>query len=404
MTNRAAQHPVVPRSLILALLFQYGIGGAVIPFTALFFRDRGLNFTQVSHIYATVSAGLLIFPFVWGMLADRYIPLNRLFILLNFLIAFFLIVFGRQTAFPGLLIGFVAFAICFNPSLILLNPLCFHHLENPRTQFGRLRSWGSIGWIIPSIFIYAWLATVSGHNLVVTVYLGAGLAAAMMGIAFWLPHLAPGAIHVGPEHAAGLSYAASVKRLLSDGGYVTALAVYFLVAASYNIQTYYASPLLEDAGLARKWIGPSLCVGVIVEIILFRWQTKLLSRLSISNTILVGVGAMVIRQLIFSFSGNLWLLVASHALTGVVIVYHHIGISVLINAIAPKEVRSTAQTMMILFGSGIGPMLANVAIGWITAATGQNLRMVFLFATALAAAGGLLLMIRAKRLNSAVTQ
>lgn len=402
MTNRTARHPIVPRSLILALLFQYGIGGAVMPFAALLFRDRGLNFTEISHIYATFSAGLLIFPVLWGMLADRFIPLNRLFILLNFLIATFLLIFSRQTTFPTMLMGFVAFAVCFNPSLILLNPLCFHHLENPRTQFGRLRSWGSIGWIIPSIVIYMWLAISSGNNLTITLYLGAGLAVAMVFIAFWLPHLTPGAVHVGPEHPTGLSYVASVKRLLSDGGYVTALAVYFLVAASYNIQANYSSPLLEDAGLARKWIGPSQCVGVIVEIILFRWQTKLLSRLSISNTILVGVGAMVARHFIFTFSGNLWLLVASHALTGVVIVYHHIGISVLINAIAPKEVRSTAQTMMILFGSGVGPMLANVAIGWITAATGQNLRMVFLFAAGLAATGGLLLIVRAKRLNSAV--
>jgi MFS family permease len=94
--------------------------------------------------------------------------------------------------------------------------------------------------------------------------------------------------------------------------------------------------------------------------------------------------------------------VGSHLLTGVVVVYHHIGISVLINAIAPREVRSTAQTLMVLVGSGLGPMLTNLGVGWIAAVTGQNLRAVFGFATVLAVLGGLLLILRAKKLNAAV--
>ncbi len=402
MSAPVTQRLKVPRSLIFALLLQYGIGGAVFPFIALFFRDRGLSFTEVSLVFAAVSAGLLIFPFLWGMLADRFIPLNRLFVVLNLLIAGFLVVFSTQVRFSGMLPAFVAFAVCSNPSMILLNPLCFHHLENPRTQFGRLRAWGSLGWILPSIAIYAWLVLRPGTDLVFTIYLGAAMAVGMVVVALRLPHLPPGALHVGPSHAPGLTYGESVKRLLRNGGYVTALAVYFLVASSFGIQGIYAAPLLEDAGLPRAWIGPSQCIGVVVEIILFRWQANLLSRMSISGTVLVGIGAMIVRHLVFTLSDNLWLLVGSHALTGVVVVYHHIGISVLINAIAPREVRSTAQTLMILFGSGVGPMLANAAIGAITASTGQNLRAVFAFATGLAVLGGLLLIARAKKLNAAV--
>jgi hypothetical protein len=58
--------------------------------------------------------------------------------------------------------------------------------------------------------------------------------------------------------------------------------------------------------------------------------------------------------------------------------------------------------LMILVGSGLGPMLTNLGVGWIAASTGQNLRMVFAFATGLAVLGGLLLIARAKKLNAAV--
>jgi len=392
----------VPRSLAVAMFLQFGLGGAVLPFIALLFRDRGLDFTQVSHIFSGSAAMLLFFPFFWGMLADRLIPLNRIFTLLNMLMVVLLVVFAQQQSFIGLMFLFMLFYACLNPSFVLLNPLSFHFLENPRQQFGKLRAWGSIGWIVPSLIIYLWLALRPGANLSFTIFLGIGIAGSMIVASFWLPHLKPGAIHVTPTHAPGIGYVESVKRLLCNRSYLVVLVVYFLVASSFAIQAIYSAPMLEDAGLARKWIGPSQCIGVILEIILFNWQFKLLARLPLSATILVGIAAMFIRHLIFWLSDNVWLLVGSHVLTGVVVVYHHIGVSVLINTIAPREVKSTAQTLLILCGSGLGPMLANFGVGWIAAATGQNLRFVFAFATGLALLGGIIVALNARRLNEAV--
>ncbi|HAV65020.1 MAG TPA: hypothetical protein DCY13_21945 [Verrucomicrobiales bacterium] len=402
MSNVRPPHAPVPRSLVLAMLLQFGIGGAVLPFITLLFLDRGLTFTQVSHIFAVSSAALLVSPFFWGMLADRFVPLNRLYTWLNLLIFILLGVVSLQHSFAALLVSFMAFYACFNPSLVLLNPLSFFHLENPRSQFGRLRAWGSLGWILPSGFVYGWMQLRGDMNLTITIHCGMAMAAAMIVVSRFLTHIPPGAAHVTPDMPSGTGYLAAVKRLLRNPAYLTALAVYFLVASSFAVQAVFSAPLLEEAGLARRWIGPSQCIGVMLEIMLFRSQARLLGRLSISSTILIGVVAMILRHLVFWQSDNLWLLVGSHLLTGMVIVYHHIGVSVLVNAIAPKEVRSTAQTLLILFGSGIGPMLANGVVGWITAASGQNLRMVFAFSTALAVAGGTLLVIRSRRLNASV--
>lgn len=388
----------VPGSLVLAMLLQFGIGGAVLPFITLLFRDRGLDFTQTSQIFAASSAVLLLSPFFWGMLADRFIPLNRLFFVLNFLILVVLAVLSRQTGFTGLLVTFMAFYACFNPSLVLLNPLSFHHLDNPRTQFGRLRAWGSLGWILPSLVIYWWLAA-RGGDLTFTLYLGMALAVGMMVNSRFLTHIPPGAAHATPGAPKRGGYLGAVKRLLGNPAYVTALVVYFLVASSFAIQAIYSGPLLEDAGLPRRWIGPSQCLGVLLEIALFRWQARLLCRWSISATVLIGVVAMLVRHLIFWKCSNLWWLAGSHLLTGMVIVFHHIGVSVLVNALAPREVRATAQTLLILCGSGIGPLLANAVVAWLTAHRGQDLRQVFGFAAGLAIAGGVLLLFQARRLN-----
>src|SRR5438270_9531058 len=82
--------------LCAAMLVQFAAGGAVIPFVTLVLRDRGLDLSRISQVFLASSATLLVFPFLWGMLADRYVPLNRLFTILNVCAGAVLIGFAQQ--------------------------------------------------------------------------------------------------------------------------------------------------------------------------------------------------------------------------------------------------------------------------------------------------------------------
>lgn len=396
MNERAIRIP-----LTLAMLLQFAIGGALLPFLTLYLRDKGLDIPQTASIFFGASAMLLFFPFFWGMLADRFIPLNRLFTILNLLLIVSLSIFAKQQSYLGLLVAYMAFYACFNPSLVLLNPLSFHHLADPRQDFGSLRAWGSIGWILPSGAIFYWLAMNPGTDLTFTVYFGVGIAAAMFVTSFFLPHTPLGVTHTLETDEPGLSYPQAIRKLAATPAYLILLVVYFLVASSFAIQAIYSPMLLEEEGLARKWIGPAQCIGVVLEVWLFQWQKKFLHRLTYAHTILVGAVFMLFRHLVFAFSDNMVLLILSHLFTGLVIVFHHIGASILVNAIAPKEVRSTAQTLLILFGSGLGPMFANYCVGQIARSTNDNLRMIFLFAAGLSAVGSVILLLSCRSLNSA---
>ena len=387
-------------SLTLTMLLQFAVAGAVLPFVTLFFLDQGLDITQISRIFSGASGMLLIFPFLWGMLADRYIPLNRLFSVLNLLLIVLLLVFAQQTTFTGLMVGYIAFYVCMNPSLVLLNPLSFHHLEDARRDFGGLRSWGSIGWMVPSGIVFFWLAADPKMDLSITIYLAAAIAVLMLVVSFFLPHTPIGVMHENEPASVDLSYGAAVRKLMGNPAYLILLVVYFLIASSFAIQAIYSPALFEQVGLERKWIGPAQCLGVVLEVFLFQWQRRFLHRFTYAHTILIGAGCMLLRHLVFVFSSDLTLLIVSHLFTGMVIVFHHIGASILVNAIAPKEVRSTAQTLLVLFGSGLGPMFANLCIGWIAEETNQDLRMIFVFASVLAGLGTALLILGARRLNA----
>jgi MFS family permease len=390
--------PPPPRSLRGAMVLQYGMGGALLPFLTLLLRDRGLSLPQISLILASASAALLVSPFLWGMLADRFLPLNRLFLIVNVLAAAALLGFARQTSVTGLLVTFTLFFACYQPAPTLVNALCLRHLADPIEQFAPIRAWGSFGWVLPSLPISVWLALKPKADFEFILGLTLAFALAMAALSFALPHTPPGAARRVGEDPLRLGYGAAIARLLRNPGYLVVLGSYFLVSASFAIQAYYSPPRLEDLGMARAWMGPAQSIGVIWEIVLFRWRSVLVNRLGYSGSVLIGCAALVVRQLLFACSDNLWVLAASYLLVGTTVVLYHIGVSLLVEAIAGPEVKATAQTLLVLCSSGLGPVFANAAVGRLAAGTHPNLSGVFVFAAGLALLATLLILARGRRL------
>jgi uncharacterized membrane-anchored protein YitT (DUF2179 family) len=99
---------------------------------------------------------------------------------------------------------------------------------------------------------------------------------------------------------------------------------------------------------------------------------------------LFGCLVLTVRQLLFAYVTNLPVLAISYLLVGVTVVFYHIGVSILVDAIATVEVKATAQTLLVLCGSGLGPMFANGAVGGLARVTGPDLKAVFLLGSVLA--------------------
>ena len=256
-----------------------------------------------------------------------------------------------------------------------------------------------MGWIVPFLPISLWIAHEKQAKLDFALYLSLGLCLAMALLSLWLPHTPPGARRQPTANPTHGPYLAAVKRLVRDPNYLVVLLSMFLVSGGYSLLTYYSPPFLEDAGVPRLWIGPIQSIGVISEIMLFQWQPGLIRRWNYSAVILIGCMALLVRHLLYAMMESAWILSLSYVLAGMVIVFYHMGVSILVNAMAATEVRSTAQTLLVFFGSGLGPMCANWMAGRLTGHFGNSLRPVFFFAVALAALAALLIAVRGRQLN-----
>ena len=172
------------------------------------------------------------------------------------------------------------------------------------------------------------------------------------------------------------------------------------MAGSFSVLTYYSPAFLEDVGVPRHWIAPAQAIGVVFEIFLFQFQPRLLRRWNYAVILLIGCGALVLRHVLYAVVHEPWTLAISYLLAAFVIVFFTMGASLLVNTMARIETRATAQTLLALFGQGLGPMCANYAAGRIAHAAGDRLEPVFWFAAAWGVIAALLVMSRARKLNN----
>jgi len=361
---------------------QFASGGALYPFFTPYLASQGLDVVEISLVALATACTACVMPFVWGAIADRWIAANRLIVALHLAGAFVLVAAGRFEHVVWLVVMFALYSGVQQPTIPLVSALSYHALENPAREFGKLRLWGSIGWMLPSLPIYVWLAWNNDRSLDVVIWLTAGLHFTIVALAPLWPHTPP----VGRRSS---DFRADVRALIHTPGFVRLLVVTFFTMASFAIMYYFTSLALEHGGLARRWIGPVLSIGVAFEVPLFLLLPRMLARLGYRRVIALGIVAALVRHVAFAASSDPFTLGIAAMLIAPSVVFFIIATSLAVDRFAAKEVRATAQALFTLAGTGLGMVSGLAASAFL--AQPDSLVQPFLLAAACAAAGLLVL-------------
>ena len=145
--------------LWIMMFLQFAIWGAWLPILYPFLLGhRGFTLDQCGLILAGGAAGAILGPFIAGQIADRYFATQRFLAVSHFLgavLVWFLAGVADFWVFFGMS---VLYGLIYAPTLALTNSLSFHHLADRDRDFGRIRLWGTVGWIVVGIAVGHWLA------------------------------------------------------------------------------------------------------------------------------------------------------------------------------------------------------------------------------------------------------
>ena len=144
--------------LSFMMFLQYAIWGAWLPLLYPFLKDyRGFEPGQIGWMFMAGGVGAILGPFIAGQIADRWFNTEK-YLGISHLIG--AIVVWQLAAIESYWVFFgisILYSLIYAPTIALTNSLAFHHMPNRDRDFGLVRVWGTVGWIVVGIGIGQWL-------------------------------------------------------------------------------------------------------------------------------------------------------------------------------------------------------------------------------------------------------
>lgn len=357
----------VRRRLSGMMFLIYAVQGAWWPLLAVHLQDLGITGRGRGWIFASLAIAAIATPLGAGQIADRWLPTQRLLALIYALgaVLMTILALGPITSTVPLFALFLGYWLLTAPSYGLANSLGFRNLHRPTEEFGGVRVWGTIGWMV-----VGWAVT-----LVMQLHRGGGnfsgrgsheafaVAAVLSGaFAVYCFFVLPNTPPLNTGASSGLDFAAALRffRRPSIGP---------LMAAAFGVSlttpfVYQTVPTyLRAGGLASRWIASAMTLSQVLEIASLALLPVCLRRLGYRGTLVLGIAAWALYYLTFAVGPPLWLALMCLPLNGVAIGCFIVTGQMYMDSQAPRERRASVQAFHVMVTSGLGSFLGNLLAG-----------------------------------------
>jgi hypothetical protein len=333
--------------------------------------------------------------------------------------------------------------LAYVPTITVANSIAFTHLTDG-AKYGRVRLWGTIGWIaasLPSIYLLTdWgkigaLGDLSfGDKLnavfdpkysigagaqpgspeyermlgaTSNVYLLAGIASLILSALSWtLPHTPPKTAGVGPQEN-------PTMRALSFLRKPFILVLFIVTFIDAAIHQGYFLVVYDFLGSSRDTNGVGLApgltqavtsIGQFAEIFTMMILGSFLKKMGWRFTFIIGILGHAVRFAIFAYFPDKVPAIAVNLLHGICYAFFFATVYIFIDAYFPTDIRASAQGLFNFLILGLGVIVANnlwprILSGFKTidpvtkAVTKVDWNGYFLYPSAVALGGAILLLL-----------
>lgn len=360
--------------LIVMNFLQYGVWGAwLISLGA--YLGGGLHYSgvEIGSFFATMGIASLFMPALMGIIADRWVPAQKLLGVCHLIAAALMMVAARQQEYVWLYASMLASVMFYMPTISLSNSVAYYSLEKAGLDtvrhFPPIRVWGTVGFICAMILVdLLGLARTAGQ-----LYFSGAIGIVLGLYAFTLPHC-------------------PVNRTPEKKGWVDAMglraftlfrerrmAIFFLfsmlLGVSLQITNAFANDYLTNFfGADPAYQGTFGVEHANILISLSQASETLcillipffLKRFGIKTVMLISMMAWVLRFGLLGTGnpgGGVWMLILSMIVYGVAFDFFNISGSLYVNQQTSSTIRSSAQGVFMIMTNGFGAFIGSYAAG-----------------------------------------
>ena len=351
--------PTVRGKLSAMMFLQFFVWGAYFVTMGTYLL-QGLHFTgtETAIAYSTMPWGAIVAPFVIGMIADRFFAAEKLLGVLH-LVGAALLYWVSTVTTPGAFFWvLLLYALCYNPTLALVNAIAFNQMASPEKQFPAVRLFGTIGWIVAGLIV-GWLKV---EATATPILIATGASVAFGLFAFVLPHTPPKSLghKVTVRDVLGLD----ALSLMKDRSFAIFVLGSLLICIPLAFYYNFTNPFLNERGMENAAAKQSL--GQMSEVLFMLVMPFFFRRLGVKWMLIAGMAAWATRYLLFAF-GNASELVFMYylgiLLHGICYDFFFVTGQIYVDKTAPKSIQASAQGFITLVTYGVGMLIGSWVSG-----------------------------------------
>ena len=357
------------RALSIYWFLYLGALGILLPFFSLYLSDNaGLTGTEVGIVVTMSPLVAMVAPTTWGRIADRSRSPVRVLAMATLGVALFTAIFAALAGFWALVAGTIALAVFSTGVIPLVISATLAALgENALYAFGRVRVWGTVGFLVVVVVFPPLLHALAGAPRLAR----AGPSEPALWVMFPVASLlilASAMVALRIPDAPALDLPARRGSWLELRRHTPFVR---LLCLSFGTYLFFQGPMslfplyLRGHGRGLETLSQMWIFMLLLEIPLIAFSGTGLRHLGPRGLLAAGLAAGGIRWIVCGLIHDLRVIYLVQLLHGVTVAGVGIGSALYVEASVPARLRSTGQALNATAGVGIGSILSNVAAGWL---------------------------------------
>ena len=370
--------------LIVMNFLQYAVWGSwLISLGAYLGATLQFTGSQIGSFFATMGIASLFMPAVMGVIADRWVPAQRLLGISHILAALLMIAASYQDSYQTLYPLVLLSVMFYMPTIALSNTVAYNALNKAGLDtvkaFPPIRVWGTIGFICAMWVVDLMGWGLSSVQLNFSAVLGLALGVYSLTLpscevnrnvkaSSWIDTLGLRAFALFKEKKMAIFFLFSMMLGMSlqitnafADGYIK----------SFGDVATYGEQYLDTFGVKHSTILISL--SQISETLCILLIPFCLKRFGIKNVMLISMFAWVLRFGLLG-AGNpgagVWMFILSMIVYGVAFDFFNISGSLYVDKETAPEIRASAQGVFMIMTNGFGAFIGSYVAGWVVESWG----------------------------------